>query len=186
MKFMDIDIDFDDRAPALENLACIFAADKDRRKHVSGVYFQDIPVDPFDEMAVWDHKTADQKGYFKVDLLHNHIYHGVQSEAHLVGLLTTEPPWEVFENPDIVSQLAHIGNYFDVIKSIRPRSIEDLAVCIALIRPGKKHLIGRPRSEIDQEIWIKTEKYYFKKSHSYSYAAAIVVQLNLLVEEATA
>lgn len=181
---MDIDLDFIDRAPALEGLTYVLAADAERKKHVSGVYFQDIPANPFDGMAVWDFREADQKGYFKLDFLHNSIYRDVRDEAHLIELLTIEPLWEAFDDPQIVGSLAHIKDHFSVVQSIRPKSIDDLAVCIALIRPGKRYLIGRPRAEIDREIWLKTEKYYFKRAHSYSYATAIVVQLNLLTEQA--
>lgn len=183
----DIDIDFSNRDIALDDLTCIMATETrqgERRRHLSGVYFHDIPVDPLDGLAVWDYQEAEQRGYFKIDFLNNTIYREVRDEAHLVALLNTEPPWEVFDDPEIVAELAHIANYFDVIQMIRPRSIDDLAVCIAIVRPGKVYLIGRPRSQIDREIWAKTEKYHFKRSHAYSYAAAIVVQLNLMVEKA--
>jgi hypothetical protein len=185
----DIDIDFFERSAALDGLRFILAVEvrgkeKERRKHASGVYFHDIPTDPLDGMAAWEYQTAEQKGYFKVDLLHNTIYEGVRSEGHLVELLTTEPPWDVFNDTDIVNSLAHLAGHFDVVQFIQPRSIEDLAICIALTRPGKMHLIGKLRSDIDQEIWVKTDKYHFKKSHAIAYASAIVVQLNLLVEKA--
>jgi hypothetical protein len=57
-----------------------------------------------------------------------------------------------------------------------------------MIRPGKKHLV--PVCEqggfkaIENEIWVKTDDaYFFKKSHSISYSAVIVVQLNLICEQ---
>ncbi len=182
----DIDIDFFDRKKALENLRYVLAVEvhgNQRRKHLSGIYFHDIPVDPVDNMAVWEYKTAEQKGYFKVDFLHNTIYEKVRNEDHLVDLLVREPPWDVFNDEDIVNNLSHLAGHFDVVKKIQPKNIEDLAVCIALTRPGKIYLQKKPRAEIDKEIWIKTEKYYFKKSHAISYASAIIVQLNLLIEE---
>lgn len=183
----DIDIDFFNRTPALEGLRYVIATENrkiGRCKHNSGVYFHDIPVDPLDGMAVWEYETAEKKGYFKIDLLHNSIYEGVRSEDHLVELLTKEPPWEVFDQEDIVNGLAHVAGHFNIVQAIQPRSIEDLAVCIAMSRPGKFHLIGKSRSEIDREIWVKSNKYYFKKSHAIAYASAIVVQLNLLMEQA--
>ena len=127
------------------------------------------------------------KGYFKVDFLHNTIYQGIRDETHLIELLTTEPPWDLFDDEDVVNSLAHVSGHFGVVHSIGPKSIGDLAICIALIRPGKKHLIGKPRSEIDRHIWIKPNDggYHFKKSHAISYASAIVVQLNLMIERAT-
>ncbi len=186
----DIDIDFYDRTTALEGLQYVLAVEvrnKERRRHASGVYFHDIPVDPLDGMAAWDYQTAESKGYFKVDFLHNTIYQGIRDETHLIELLTTEPPWDLFDDEDVVNSLAHVSGHFGVVHSIGPKSIGDLAICIALIRPGKKHLIGKPRSEIDRHIWIKPNDggYHFKKSHAISYASAIVVQLNLMIERAT-
>ena len=55
---------------------------------------------------------------------------------------------------------------------------------LAMIRPGKRHLVGKSWEEIEADVWIKPQDdiYFFKKSHSYSYAVAIKVQLNLLCE----
>jgi hypothetical protein len=55
---------------------------------------------------------------------------------------------------------------------------------LALIRPGKRYLVGKSWEEIKADVWIKPQNdtYFFKKSHSYSYAVAIIVQLNLLCE----
>lgn len=182
----DIDIDLADPTQALDGLNYVFAVQtEERRRHQSGVYFQNIPVDPIDGMAVWDHNVAEDMGYFKIDLLHNSIYHGVRDPAHLDTLLATEPCWDTFQHFEIVRHLAHFGSErnFAVLQQIRPHSILDLAICLALIRPGKKHLIGRPRHEIDAEIWLPTPGYSFKKSHAIAYAASIVVQLNLLFEQ---
>jgi hypothetical protein len=184
----DIDIDLADRNRALSLVRHVAAAqghDGCRARHNSGVYFQHIPVDPLDELAAWDYKVAADLGFFKIDFLHNSIYRGVRDEAHLRQLLTTPPPWEAFDEPVVVAALAHIGGHFDIVRSIRPRSVIDLAVCLSLIRPGKRYLIGRSRAMIDREIWQKSTEFYFKKAHAVAYAAAIVVQLNLLVEQAS-
>jgi hypothetical protein len=181
----DIDIDFADRELALQGLQHIAAVEirnTQRMRHPCGVYFHDVPVDPLDGMAVWDHNTTAAKGYFKVDFLNNTVYRGVRDETHLIELLATQPPWDAFNEPTIVGNLVHIHNYFDIVQKIRPRSIVDLAVCIALPRPGKRHLIGRSRAEIDREIWRPTSEFYFKKPHAISFGALIVVQLNLMVE----
>jgi hypothetical protein len=45
------------------------------------------------------------------------------------------------------------------------------------------HLIGRPRFEIMRDIWTPTEAYFYKRSHALAYAASIVIQINLLVEQ---
>lgn len=182
----DIDIDFVDRAPALADLQHVVAVqyrNGQRERHISGVYFQDIPIDPLDGMAVWGHEVAADKGYFKIDCLNNLIYLGVRDEAHLIDLLVREPPWDRFLQRAVVSELAHLSQHFAVVEQIKPQSILDVAICLALVRPGKRYLIGRPRDQIDAEIWQKTDKFYFKKSHAVAYAASLIMQLNLMVEQ---
>ena len=54
---------------------------------------------------------------------------------------------------------------------------------LAMIRPGKRYLVGKSWSEIEDPSLGKTDNntYFFKKSHAYSYAMAIIVQLNKIV-----
>ena len=70
---------------------------------------------------------------------------------------------------------------------MRPTSIEQLAAVLAMIRPAKRHLIGRTWQDIMTEVWKKPSdgSYYFKKAHAVAYAHAIVVHMNLLCEELT-
>lgn len=187
----DIDIDFADREKALAGLLHIAASrdvDGTPARHQTGVYFQDIPTDPFSGLASIHYKDAADLGYFKIDFLNYSIYEGVRDEDHLIELLNRDPEWSLLDDKDIVPLFVHIGDYFGILQRIRPKSIEDLAVVLALIRPGKKHLLLRPREEIDAEIWNSSpdDKYTFKRAHAISYAASIVVQMNLLVEQMAA
>jgi len=187
---MDLDIDFLNRDAVLADLEHVPATrhnrDGTRSKHLSGVYFQDAPVDPTDGLCAFDFRQAEELGYFKVDFLNNSIYEGVRDEAHLIDLLTTEPDWALFRESDVVDRLAHIRDHFEIVREIAPQSIEDLSIILALIRPGKRHLIGKPRYEIDAEVWTPgVDGYVFKKSHSVAFAASIVVQLNLMIEQAS-
>lgn len=183
----DIDIDFADREKALLDLPHISASMVSKGqtvRHPTGVYFQDIPVDPTTSLASINYDQASDLGYFKIDLLNNHIYENVRDEEHLDELVSRDPPWDFFEIPEVVSRLAHIHNHFGVVQAIRPRSIEDLAVVLALMRPGKRHLLGKTRADIDAEIWLPDDSgYSFKRSHSFAYALSIVVQLNLLCDQ---
>jgi len=184
----DIDIDFGNRDKALEGLVYISASLTNKTgetsRHPSGVYFQDIPVNPITGLSSFDYGEAEDRGYFKIDFLNQTVYSEITDEAHLDRLLHSEPMWELLEEPEFVSQLMHIHKHYDVVQMINPRSIEDLSLVLALIRPGKKHLIGKPRSTIDQEIWKKDSTgYTFRKAHAISYAALIVVQMNLIVEK---
>ena len=186
----DVDIDVFDRDKLLTNLPHINAR-IDREgdeydKHVTGVYFQKIPHDPLTNMATIDHKDANEIGYMKIDFLNNSVYKGVRDEKHLNQLATEEPQWDLLEHEDIVKKLVHIHNYADLVKRLKPTSIPQLAMILALIRPGKAHLRNKTWAEIEKDVWIKPTdgSYYFKKSHSFAFALSIVVQLNLMVEEA--
>jgi len=193
MKYIDtdIDIDFADRNVALSQLPHIDAMiDRDGKatRHPSGVYFQNIPVDPLTDLAAYDYEKAPELGFIKVDFLNNSIYACVRDEEHLERLMA-EPDWDLFLIRDLVEgtertpKLAHVGDHFGLLQMIRPRSVEELAICVALIRPGKCHLIGKPMDEIKKEIWLPTTDYYYKKPHAIAYAMSIIVQVNLIVEQ---
>jgi len=189
LKFdFDVDIDMSDRTDILDILRHVPASiEKDGKhtKHNTGVYFQSIPTFPLEGISAIDHKQAEQDGWFKVDFLNNSIYKGVRSEGHLDKLLSEEPLWPLLEHEEVVAQLYHINNYSDVLKAYRPTSIMELAMILAIIRPGKKHLMGKSFDEIALTVWDKPTQdvYYFKKAHAVAFATAIVVQLNLLCED---
>ena len=188
LKFdFDVDIDMADRKAFLDVVRHVPASiEKDGvyTKHNTGVYFQSIPTFPLEGYAAVDHKKAEQDGWFKVDFLNNNIYKGVKNDAHLTKLLETDPMWELLVHEEVVEQLYHISNYANVLQHYRPSSVEELAMILAIIRPGKKHLMGSTFDSIRKTVWDKPEngEYYFKKAHAIAFATAIVVQLNLLCE----
>ena len=185
----DIDIDVKDRDVLLEKLKHTPASiikDGEIKKHNTGVYFTDIPVHPFTNSANIDYKEAEDRGYFKLDILNVGVYDGVKNEKHLQELVDQKPDWSLLEHKEIVEQLFHIHNHFDIIDKLRPKSIEELAAVLAIIRPAKRHLLKQNWSNIKENVWKKPtdNSYYFKKSHAIGYALAIVVQLNLFTEQA--
>jgi len=186
----DIDIDLADRSIVLEKLkhriGRINRKDGKYEKHNTGVYFQDIPLDPLTNIVTIDHKDADELGYFKVDLLNVHLYKDIKNEAHLQTLVDKEPQWALLEHEEIVEQLFHINKYFKLCEQYKPSSLEDLAAILAIIRPGKAYLQGKDWDVINKEVWIKPTDgtYHFKRSHSVAYSMMICVQLNLLTENA--
>lgn len=184
----DIDLDLPDRTRVLDIIKHIPATLEDGRKHNTGVYCHSIPLNPITGQASIDYKTAESRGYFKLDFLNVSAYIGVRNEEHLVNLFNTEPIWALLGEKEISNKLFHINGYHDLLADLKPSSISELAMVLALIRPGKKHLIPVCKSQgfkaIEKEIWTpSTDEYYFKKSHAHSYAAVIVVQLNLLCEQ---
>ena len=187
----DIDVDFVNRDDILNIIKHTPAAMQDKdtlKKHNTGVYCTDIPFNPLTNTASIDYKTADQRGYFKIDFLNVGAYHGVKNEDHLKELLNTEPLWDLLYEKDVCDQLFHINGYHTLLADLKPKSIIELAMVLAMIRPGKKHLIPVCKEQgfqsINNEIWTKTDDaYFFKKAHAISYASVIVVQLNLICEK---
>ena len=183
----DIDIDFADRDQALaliESIPASIIRDGKLTKHNTGVYVTDIPVDPFSRSASLDYQDAEARGYFKLDFLNVHIYKQVRDEAHLVELMS-EPDWTKLYDPSICAQLIHINNHYDtLLKMPEPvDTIPRLAMFLAVIRPGKRHLIGKTWKDVAATVWDKVEgEYSFKKAHAIAYAQLVVVNLNLLCE----
>ena len=188
MKFQsDIDIDFADRQQVLDLLNVTPASiirDGKLTKHNTGVYATDIPVDPFSGSASLDYNAAEARGYMKLDFLNVHVYKNVPNEAKLVDLMR-EPDWTKLYDSSICAQLIHINNHYDtLLKMPEPvDSIPRLAMFLAVIRPGKRHLIGKTWKDVGLTVWDKVEgEYSFKKAHAVAYAQLVVVNLNLLNE----
>jgi hypothetical protein len=188
MKFdFDVDIDManrDDFLKLAKHTVASIKRDDNFTKHNTGVYFQSIPKFPLEQYSTIDHKQAEVDGWFKVDFLNNSVYTSIHDEAHLDRLLAMEPLWDLLEHAEVVEQLYHVSNYLTVLQAYKPTTVEQLAMILAIIRPGKKHLMGKPFDEIEKTVWVKpaSDEYYFKKAHAIAFATAIVVQLNRLVE----
>lgn len=183
----DIDIDTDNRNKILQKIDHIKATmiKKDQLEvHPSGIYLQNM--ENFElcsgKYSVKPYNFIDEYEYFKIDILNNHYYDMFSSNEEIDYYLSLEPKWEKLIDDDIIDKLPHIKNHHDIIKKYEPKSLEDLAIILALIRPSKKYLIGKDMKIIKNKIWLKeeNESYYFKKSHAFSYALLVILILNKL------
>jgi hypothetical protein len=188
MKFKsDIDIDFANRDQTLNLLKHTSASiikDGKLSKHNTGVYFTDIPMDPYTGQASLDYQIAEDRGYLKLDFLNVNLYQQVKNESHLEQLMQQEPDWSKLYDTAFCGQLIHIGNHYNtLIKMPEPvNSIPRMAMFLSIIRPAKRHLIGLPWAEVAKTVFEKSQddSYYFKKAHAISYAHLVVVHMNLL------
>ena len=182
----DIDIDLADREQVLKLIDAIQARQLHQgqvRKHNSGVYVTDIPYDPVNDCAAIDYEEAEKRGYFKIDLLNMSVYQLIKSPEHYKELLVKEPDWSrLWSDPEWAKQLVHVGNYTDLLATMKPDSITRMAAFIAIIRPGKAHLQNRPWPEVFATVWDgdNSKGFTFKHSHSISYAALVALHMNLL------
>jgi hypothetical protein len=136
-------------------------------------------------MAAISYETAEERGYFKLDILNVHVYEKVKSEKHLVSLMR-EPDWTMLSERKTVEQLIHLNGQYDTIRKMPEpiNSIPRLAMFLAVIRPAKRHLIGKTWQEINKTVWDRdVDGYSFRKSHAIGYGHLVAVHMNLIKEE---
>jgi hypothetical protein len=186
----DIDLDFADRDQLLKLIRAIPARQLHQgqiRRHNSGVYVTDIPYDPVNACAAIDYEQAEQLGYFKIDLLNMSVYQLIKSPDHYREMLAVTPPWkQLWTNTEWAQQLVHVGNYTDLLASMKPDSIPRMAAFISIIRPGKAHLQNRPWTEVFESVWDGDDSkgFVFKHAHAIGYAALVALHMNLLSQPA--
>lgn len=184
----DVDIDVGNRDLILEKIKHIPASMRNItpiRKHASGIYPCSIPYDPINAMAAISYETAQERGYFKLDILNVHVYEKVKSEEHLISLMC-EPDWSMLNDRKIVEQLIHLNGQFDNIRKMPEpiNNIPRLAMFLAVIRPAKRHLIGKTWQEVNKTVWDRdVDGYSFRKSHAIGYGHLVAVHMNLIKEE---
>ena len=179
----DIDIDVPNRDAVLALIPHVAARQSNGRKHNSGIYVTDIPRDPVANCAALDYESAEQRGYFKIDLLNMSVYSLIKSPEHYEQLLAATPPWSrLWTDRPWASQLVHVGNYADLLREMKPDSIPRMAAFISIIRPGKAHLQGQPWNKVFAEVWDGDDSrgYTFKKAHAISYSALVALHMNIL------
>jgi DNA polymerase III alpha subunit len=184
----DIDIDFVDREQALKLFKHVRASRIDSGKlvkHNTGVYLHEVPLNAVENVCAVPYEAAEDRGFFKIDFLNVGIYKGIRDEDHLIQLMGQEPVWDLLLDDSFTELLFHVNGHGDILRKMKPTSIEQLAAVLAIIRPAKRHLIGKEWNEVMDAVWSKPsgEEYYFKKSHATAYAVAVVVQMNLICEQ---
>jgi len=183
----DIDIDFADREVVLDKVKHRVAKLGTGKKHNTGVYVTECPHNPVDNLSTIEYEEAEDRGYFKLDFLNVSLYKDIKDEQHLLSLMKKEPLWDLLTHQEFVTKLFHVGEHSGLLKTLQPKSIEQLAAVLAIIRPAKRHLANKSWEEIHKEVWQKPSDggYFFKKAHAVAYAHAIVVQMNLICEQVT-
>jgi DNA polymerase III alpha subunit len=183
----DIDIDFPDRDTILNLIRHTKSSRLQEDEfilHNTGIYVQPIPHNPITNLANIDYKIAEERGYFKIDFLNVALYKDVKNEDHLLSLMNTEPMWALLKEDDFIDLLFQVNGHGDILRTMAPSTIEELAAVLAIIRPAKRYLLGKDWATVMKDIWTRpdNDEYYFKKSHAIAYATAIVVQMNLICE----
>lgn len=182
----DIDLDFADRNQILGLIRHAPARQLHQgqvRRHNSGVYVTEIPYDPVNQCAAIDYESAEARGYFKIDFLNMSVYQLIKSPEHYEQMLAATPPWDrLWQDRAWASQLVHVGNYTDLLKTMRPDTIPRMAAFISIIRPGKAHLQNQSWDQVFESVWDgdTSQGYTFKKAHALSYSMLVALHMNLI------
>jgi len=191
---MDVDIDFPTDFDPLDYFETAIRAsmvkDGQLKKHPAGVYFQNIAKDKLTELAAIPYEEAEELGFFKIDFLHLGLLDHFESKGEIRALIKIEPDWFLLRSADVVQRLFQIHRHFDIVSKVNPQSVQELADCIALIRPSKKFLLSKYTEAKTEEDKVNIRKIlyakpadgrmWFKKAHSVAYALTIVLQLHLI------
>lgn len=186
LRVFDVDIDMPSKTDkSVYGTRAMIHANDTVQPHPSGYYIDEVPIDPVTGLCAFDNEYGDKNGWQKIDLLSNTSYDMFGSKEEIIRCMNLEPQWNLLLDEKFLSSLPHIANHHDIIDKVRPKSVEDLADVLALIRPGKYHLIDRyivNKEKVRKHLYLRTNKHYFKKSHAISYAMMIVCVMNKLTE----
>jgi len=186
---MDIDIDFPSDFDPLDYFDQAVKASMVKKgvlgKHPCGAYLQNIPTDKITGLSAIPYEQAEELGYFKIDFLHLSLLDNFESKDQIRKLVKIEPDWNLLQDEKNVEKLFQIHRHHNILVEVKPTSVQELADCISLIRPGKKHLLNgysKNKQVVRQELYKNPgdDQYYFKKSHAIAYALTIVLQLHLI------
>jgi hypothetical protein len=78
-----------------------------------------------------------------------------------------EPLWQLLEHTDFSDQVFHLNGHGELLKQLKPTSVQQLAATLAIIRPAKRYLSGSSWNLIFQEVWSKPEEGYFARRYFF-------------------
>jgi hypothetical protein len=186
---MNADIDIDtpsnfDPTEIFNWLRASMVKDAQLVAHPCGVHPQTVPGDPISGLAAIPYREAQAHGYFKIDFLHLGVYDNFSSRDEIDALLELEPDWNLLVDENVQQKLFQLSKHGDILNTVKPKNIEELADVLALIRPGKRQLLKlymAHRESTRRILYARDEQgYSFKKSHAVAYALVIKLQLLLV------
>lgn len=188
---MDIDIDFPSNFDLSKIVKDATPASMVKKgelvKHPCGYYLQTIPIDPVTKLAAIPYDRATEFGYFKIDFLHLSLLDGFTSKQEIKDLLKVDPKWDLLTDPIVVPKLFQLHRNHALLVKVKPQSVQEIADCIALIRPFKRDYLEPyllDRNKVRPYLYRQDgeDKSSFKRSHAIAYALTVVLQLHLIAQ----
>lgn len=187
----DIDIDFQTTFDPTNYIPDAIPASMVKKgelvKHPCGYYLQTIPTDSITGLSAIPHDRAAEFGYFKIDFLHLSLLDNFTNKQEIRDLLKIEPNWSLMTDPTVVPKLFQLHRNYPLLVRVKPQSVQEVADCIALIRPNKRdylepYLLDREKVRPYLYRQQDDDKSSFKRSHSIAYALTVVLQLHLIAQ----
>lgn len=185
----DIDIDFQSTFSPTDYIKEAIPASMVKKgelvKHPCGHYLQAVPVDSVTGLAAIPYDKAAEFGYFKIDFLHLSVLDNFQHKQEIRDLIKVDPDWSLLTDPTVVPKLFQLHRNYNLLSRVRPRSVREIADCIALIRPSKRDYIEPyllDREKVRPYLYRQEgdDKSSFKRAHALSYSLTVVLQLHLI------
>lgn len=207
MKFSDLDLDIPSKDSDVirDGLtrATILNERGEYQPHPAGVYFyKSIPQ--YENLSVIDYKAMEDEHFQKIDILNNSYLDDITSDEMDIfvdNIENEEIEWSELWEYDEPYQL---GKYPGILREFKVESVLDVAIVLALIRPGsvanydkmKAYIhtdkLLKNKSEEAQEVLKETYgipvfdeqfkqlgkddgKYRYKKPHSIGYAYILLI-----------
>jgi len=207
MKFSDLDLDIpSSKSETIRSgliKASILTEKGTHQNHPAGIYMY-AAVPSFEGVAIVDYKEMEQLEYQKIDILNNTYLDDISNKEMIkfVGLIEYEDiDWKELWR---YTEPYQLGKYPGILREFKVASVMDLAIILALIRPGsvanydkmKAYIhtdtILNKKSEKAQKILKETYgipifneqfkllgiddgKYRYKKPHSIGYAYVLLI-----------
>ena len=207
MKLSDLDLDIPStQSDSIRNglvRASVLNERGDFQPHPAGVYFYKT-IPSFDGMAVLDYKKMEEKEYQKIDILNNTYLDNISS-SELNEFVETidndEIDWEELWEYEEPYQLS---KYPGILREFKVQSVMDIAIIMALIRPGALQNYEKMKAYIHTDKLLNTKtdetreilketygipvfaeqfkklgkddgKYRYKKPHSLGYSYVLLI-----------
>jgi len=207
MKLSDLDLDIPStQSDVIKGTLIRGSVKNDRGKrqpHPAGVYFYKS-VPSFEGIAIIDYKTMEKYDYQKIDILNNTFLDNMTAEelnSYIEIIENEDIDWESLWQYEDAYQLS---NYPGILREFQVSSIMDVAIVIAIIRPGtlpnyekmKKFIhtdtiLNKKSDKIKdilketygiaifdeqfKKMGINDDKYRYKKPHSLGYAYVLLI-----------
>ena len=156
-KFSDLDIDIPSNLSEKIKKGLIKASiHKNGRfqPHPAGVYFyRNIPS--YNEYSLLDYKEMEQHGIQKIDFLNNSVLDEISPDQFpklLDKIDKEEIDWkELYKDNDVYQ----LSNYPGILREFKVQSVLDIAIVLAIIRPGARHNYDKLKKIIHTDNLLK-------------------------------